>query len=411
MKTVKYLLIGGGLASHSAAARIRQLDSSGSILIVGAEKHRPYDRPPLSKYYMQGQQKIEEVFLKDEPFYRQQNIELMLGAPVERLDAAGKTAAMADGQVIQFGKALLATGGRPVRLNLPGTGLAGVHYLRTIDDAMAISDEAAEGKKAVIIGGGFIGLELAASLTQRGAKVTLLERREHIWRHFADARLAGFFQDSCARHGVTILTNEQALEIRGAGKVSSVLTASARLLPCDFVCIAVGIVPNVELAVAAGLKVDDGVAVNASGQTSCADIYAAGDIMNFLDPHAGVRRRVEHWGNAEYSGGLAGANMAGAAERYALLNYIWSDIFDLHLEFAGDERGYEKMLMRGRMEDRSFAIFYLRDGLLKAYFAVNYKKKQYVPLQKLIEKRVSLADKEAQLQDPAFDVATLAPKG
>jgi NADPH-dependent 2,4-dienoyl-CoA reductase/sulfur reductase-like enzyme len=408
MKSVKYLLIGGGLASQRAAAKIREKDPSGSILLVGREDRLPYDRPPLSKEYMQGKTPQEKVFLQPASFYQERAIEVMLGVSVERLDPAGKTAALSGGETVRFEKALIATGGRPIRLAVPGGELAGVHYLRTLDDAVAISGQAQAGRRAVIVGGGFIGMELASSLTQRGVKVTLLERGDRIWRRFAEETLAGYFQDYCAARGVTFLRKQQVAEIRGVGgKACSVVTASGMELPCDFVCVAVGIELNVELAQEAGLVLDGGILVNDRLQTSCPDIYAAGDVINFPDPYAGRRRRVEHWGGADEGGGLAGENMAGGERSYDLLTYVWSDIFDLHLEFAGDEGGYEKLLMRGGLADKSFAMFYLKAGRMTAYYAVNYKRKQYVPLQNLIKSKMDLTLREAQLQDPAFDVSTL----
>jgi NADPH-dependent 2,4-dienoyl-CoA reductase/sulfur reductase-like enzyme len=203
-------------------------------------------------------------------------------------------------------------------------------------------------------------MEVAASLTQRGVQVTVIEAQPHIWARFADATLAGFFQDYCIQNGVTFYTDEMVTEIRGHDRPSSVTTRSGKELPCDFVCIGVGIVPNVELARQAGLKVDNGVVVNEHLRSSHPDIYAAGDVANYQDPVFGKRRRVEHWGHAEYCGQLAGQNMAGAYNTYDLVTYVWSDIFDLHLEFAGDETEHDQVLLRGRFEDKSFIVLYLR---------------------------------------------------
>jgi len=239
--------------------------------------------------------------------------------------------------------------------------------------------------------------------------VTLLERGDRIWRRFADERISRYFEAAAAAKGVTILKNEQVAAIEGAGKAESVRTASGKSLPCDFVCVAVGIAPNVELAERAGLTMDDGIVVNEQLQTSHPDVYAAGDVVRFPDPYAGRARRVEHWGGADYGGTLAGANMAGGTGRYDLLTYVWSDLFDLHLEFAGDETPPQTTLLRGAMTDASFALLYLRGGRLTAYYAVNYKRKQYLGLQKLIKARLDLSGREAQLQDPAFDPATLLP--
>ncbi len=403
-KSVKYLLLGGGLAASQAAKQIREADTSGPIILVGEEPYIAYDRPPLSKEFLRGEKPREQLFFDPESFYRDRGIELLLGVAARELDAATKTVRLASGDALSFEKALIATGGRPVQLKIPGADLPGVHYLRTLEDSAAIAAEAIPGRHAVIIGAGFIGLELAASLTQKGVRVAVVEAAPHVWARFADAKLAGFFQEYCTRKGVAFHTNEKVSEIRGDGRPTAVVTAAGRELPCEFVCIGVGIVPNVELARQAGLAVDNGVVVNEFLQTSHPDIYAAGDVARYLDPVFGKRRRVEHWGHAEYTGQLAGRNMAGAREPYDLLTYVWSDIFDLHLEFAGDESEHDQVLVRGRREDGAFTVLYLKQGALRAYFAINGDSKELPILQRLIRARTSLVGREEQLQDPGIAV-------
>ena len=401
MKT-KYLLIGGGLASGQAAKQLRENDPESPITLVGEEPYVPYDRPPLSKEFLRGEKPRDALYFDPEPYFQDRGIDVILGVAVQQLDLTNKTTLLANGEGLAFEKALIATGGRPVRLKLPGSNLPGVYYLRTLDDSTAIAAEASPGKRAVLIGAGFIGMEVGASLTQRGVHVTVIESQAHIWPRFATATLAGFFQDYCVDKGVTFHTNELVTEIRGRDRVSSVVTRAGKELPCDFVCIAVGIVPNVELAQQAGLKVDNGIVVNEYLQSSHPDVYAAGDVANYLDPVFGKRRRVEHWGHAEYSGQLAGQNMAGANNPYDLLTYVWSDIFDLHLEFAGDESEHDQVLVRGRFEDKSFTVLYLKQHVLSAYFAINASSKDFPILQRLIRQKKDLAGKKVQLQDPTF---------
>lgn len=407
MKSTKYLLIGGGLASGQAAKQLREQDPHGSITLVGEEPYVPYDRPPLSKEFLRGEKAHDALFFDPEQYFHDQGVTLVLGVAAQRLDLGKKTALLANGEAIAFEKALLATGGRPVRLKLPGGDLPGVHYLRILDDSAAIAAEAKPGKRAVLIGAGFIGMEVAASLTQRGVQVTVIEAQSHIWPRFADSSLAAFFQDYCTQRRVTFLTNEMVTEIRGKGRPSSVLTRSGKGLPCDFVCIAVGIVPNVELAQQAGLRIDNGIVVNEYLQSSHPDIYAAGDVANYLDLVMGKRRRVEHWGHAEYCGQLAGQNMAGARNPYDLLTYVWSDIFDLHLEFAGDESEHDQVLLRGRFEENAFTVLYLKNHVLRAYFAINTGSREFPVLQTLIRRRKDVTGREAQLQDPAFAIKAL----
>lgn len=408
MKSTKYLLIGGGLASSQAAKQLREKDPHDSITLVGAEPYVPYDRPPLSKEFMRGEKPRDQVFFDPEPYFHDQHIHLILGVAVQNLNLSDKTAILANGEVITFEKALIATGGRPIRLNkLPGNDLPGVYYLRTLDDSAAIAAEAGPGKRAVIIGAGFIGMEVAATLTQKGVQVTVVEAMPHIWARFADATLAGFFQDYCAQKGVTFYTSEMVTEIRGKDHPTSVITKSGKEIPCDFVCIGVGIVPNVELAQQAGLKVENGIVVNEYLQASHPDIYAAGDVANYIDSVFGKRRRVEHWGHAEYCGQLAGQNMAGANNKYDLLTYVWSDIFDLHLEFAGDESEHDRVLIRGNSEAKSFTVLFLKQNVLAAYFSINTRPKEFPIFQRFIRSKKDLSGKEAQLQDPTFAIRGL----
>lgn len=403
----KYLLIGGGLAAGQAAKQIRESDPDGSIVLVGEEPHVPYDRPPLTKEFLRGEKTKEQLPFDPESFFRDRAIDLRLGVAVRELDPASKTVRLAGGDSIAFEKALIATGGRPVRLPLPGADLPGVHYLRTLENSAAIAAEATPGRRALIVGAGFIGLELAASLTQRGVRVTVVEAGDHIWARFADPKLAGFFQDHCAQKGIVFYTNERVTEIRGDGRPSVAITRAGRELPCDFVCIGAGIVPNVEIAQQAGLAADDGVVVNEFLQSSHPDIYAAGDVARYFDPVFGKRRRVEHWGHAEYSGQLAGRNMAGVRAAYDLVTYVWSDIFDLHLEFAGDESEHDRVVLRGGLGDRTFTVLYLKTGALRAYFAVNGDPGDFPTLQELIRNRTSLDGREAQIRDRAFPIERL----
>jgi NADPH-dependent 2,4-dienoyl-CoA reductase/sulfur reductase-like enzyme len=403
----RYLLIGGGLASSQAAKTIRRKDPEGSITLVTAEAFLPYDRPPLSKEFLRGEKSREQIIYDDAAALAAQKVDCRLETVVERLDLEKKAAVLGDGGRIGFDKAFIATGGRPIRLNLPGADLPEVFYLRNLDDAAAIGAQAGAGKRAVLIGAGFIGMEVAASLTRMGVAVTVVEAASHIWARFADATLAGFFQQYCAGKGIVFMTNDTVAEIQGDGRVTGVTTKSGRRIPCDFVCIGVGIRPNVEIAQASGLEVNNGIVVNEYMQASHPDVYAAGDVVNYYDPVFGKRRRVEHWGHAEYGGQIAGMNMAGERHAYTLLTYVWSDIFDLHLEFAGDESEHDQVLVRGKMDDGSFIVLFLKNHLLAAYFAVNTNAREFRTYQRMIQQKTDLAGKEARLQDTSVNVRDL----
>jgi NADPH-dependent 2,4-dienoyl-CoA reductase/sulfur reductase-like enzyme len=404
---VRYLLIGGGVASYNAARQIRRADATGSILIACQEPVAPYDRPPLSKEYLRGEKTSAELAYESIDDLRSENIGLALNTAIESIDSAGKTARDASGAVIRFDKALIATGGRPVQLSLPGVDLRGVHYLRTLADADGIAAEATQGRAAVVIGGGFIGVELAGSLVERGLSVTVIEALPRIWARFAEEELSGFIQRYCADRGVAFRTETSVAALKGSGTVSEVITGTGDSMPADLVCIGVGIRPNVELASDAGLTVDNGIVVDEFLRTSNPAIYAAGDVINYFDAIAGRRRRVEHWGHAEYSGQIAGKNMAGESVPYDFLSYVWSDIFDLHLEFAGDESDHDQVLLRGAFDDKSFAMLYLKNGRLSAFYAINASDRDLGSLRRLIQTKKDLSGRQADLQNPESNVRDL----
>ncbi|MEE9286381.1 MAG: FAD-dependent oxidoreductase, partial [Dehalococcoidia bacterium] len=324
MKSTQFLLVGGGLASAEAMKQIKRLDEKADVTLVADEPHLPYNRPPLSKEYLRGEEQREKIFVAPDAFYDQQGVQRLLGVAAEGLDPAQATVSLSNGESLHYEKLLIATGGSPMRLNVPGAEQQGVYYLRTVGDSEAIGAEAGPGRRAVVVGAGFIGLEVAASLTQKGVKVTVVEALPRVWPRFAGEGLADFVQAYCQERGVTFHTGDAVEELRGDGRVASVRTRSGRELPCDFVCVGIGIRPRVELAVAGGLETENGIVVDQHMHTSHPNIYAAGDVVNYPDPVFGKRRRVEHWGHAEYTGQVAGMNMAGEERPYDLLTYIWS---------------------------------------------------------------------------------------
>lgn len=409
MKETKHLLIGGGIASSQAAKMLAMKDPGAAVTLVTAEPHLPYDRPALSKELLRGEASADDIFYDPQSFFDEKNIEVLLGESVVGLDPDAHTAILSGGDTITYEKAFIATGGEPVRLQVPGADLEGVHYLRTLDDARAIAGNAGKGRRAVIVGAGFIGMEVAASLVTLGAEVTVVEAEPRIWPHFLDETLSGFVEDYCTARGICFVTGDFVDTFAGNDHVTGVRLASGTRIDCDFVCVGVGIAPRLDLAEAAGLEVDNGIVVDAFLRTSHPDVYAGGDIVDYPDPVFG-RRRVEHWGHAEYCGQVAGVNMAGAEQTYDLLSYVWSDVFDLHIEMAGDETERDRIVVRGDLESNSFTVLFLKDDRLRAYFAVNTDKRAFPPMQKLIRQNIDLSGQDAVLADPSSDLKALLKK-
>ncbi|WP_455383726.1 NAD(P)/FAD-dependent oxidoreductase [Salinispira pacifica] len=430
MKKTTYLLIGGGVSSARAVESIRQLDRSGSITLVSRERELPYDRPPLSKELLRGEIRARDIRCKPRRYYWRNRVRFYAGRSVERLDPGGsaRVAYLSDGTEIAFEKCLIATGAEPVRLAAPGSDLSGIHTLRTLRDLRALRadiDAAIAGGRTgtpvVIIGAGFIGMEAAASLTSLGLSVTVVEREEQAWPGFADRATADRIAEYLRDRGVSFRFGETVTAFGGAPRekagtgamaVSTVTTSSGEL-PCAFVCLAVGVTPNVALGEAAGLAVDDGIVVDETMRARFTDgrpaegVYAAGDIARYPDPYFGESRRVEHYGQAEYTGLLAGMNMTGANRPYDLLTYVWSDLFDLHIEFAGSSAAAEKVLVRGSLEEHRFVSLYLSKGRLLAFLAVNWQEAEFGPLRFMIQQRTDLSEREGTLLDVEHPLAVL----
>ena len=406
MPTVKYLLIGGGLASAEAAKQVRRVDADGSITLVSDEALLPYNRPPLSKEYLRGEAE-EALEFASAADYEELRVTTVLGSAVTSLDAAASTATLDNGEVYSFEQALLATGGSPVRLPVPGADLAGVYYLRNAGDADAIGAAAREAKRAVVVGAGFIGLETAASLRQMGLDVTVIEMADAIWPRFADRNLAAHVQKLSEARGVEFLMSSPVAGFEGDGGNVSAVLAGGTSVACDLAVVGVGIRPNIALTEGTGIAVDNGIIVDEHMRTSATNVFAAGDVANYPDPIFEKRRRVEHSGHAEYSGQVAGANMAGEEMRYDLLTYVWSDIFDLHLEAAGDEGESDTSVVRGDIDSGSFTVLYLKDNLMTAYFSVNTPAREFPVFQRLIRRKKDLAGRRDDLRNPEFNVREL----
>ena len=414
---IDYLIIGGGLAGAMAAEAIRERGVGGRVVIVSEDHERPYHRPPLSKEYLRGDQERKEVFVHPPEWLNEQGVELMMETRATGLDAQAHEVTLDDGRTLHYKKLLLATGGTPKHLDIPGADLEGVHYLRWLDDSDALRTAAARAKHAAVIGGSFIGVEVAAALVHYKVDTTVIVKGKTIWDSFIPEHIATFFQQTLADHGVKFLTEDEAVRIlpqSGQMRAGQVATKKGHTVGGDLVVAGVGITLNRDLADGALLAYDQktqGVVVNEYLQTSDPDIYAAGDIAAFPDPVFGIRR-VEHWDTALSQGKAAGANMAGANEPYDHVQYYFSDLFDLYIEVLGNPTPDAHVILRGTMEDRSFAALYL-DGSQETVvgaLTVNRPPEELDQYRVLIRQKAPLRGflREAE-QHPDEDLTGLVP--
>ena len=393
------IVVGAGHAGGQAAASLRQEGYKDAIVIVGDEPHIPYQRPPLSKQYLAGEQGLERVYLRPEKFYADRNISIKSGVRVTAIDRAAGTVTTANGEVLSYTKLLLATGSRPRRLPLDGGDLPGIHYLRTIGDVDAIKAEMAPGRKVAVVGGGYIGLEVAAVCIKAGLRVRVIEMESRILQRVATASMAEFYHNLHSRHGVRLHTGTTVTGFAGDGRVQQVLCGDARF-NADLVIVGIGIVPNAELAAAAGLACDNGIVVDERCRTSDPNVYAAGDCTNHPNPLLNRRLRLESVPNAMEQARVAAANMCGGDKAYASVPWFWSDQYDLKLQMVGFAADGDTEVLRGDQASNSFAVFHLKDGAIRAVDAVN-SPKEFMICRRLIGREVdagALANPETDLK-------------
>lgn len=362
-------------ASHSAAqacVSLRQGGWDGSITVIGDEPDLPYHRPPLSKGFLSGNKALDDILIRPAQAYESAEIEMKLGVRVGAIDREGKTILTDDGETLSYDKLILTTGARIRRLPVSGEDLPGVFYLRDTNDVRAIKTAIAGGKRAVIIGGGYIGLETAASLRKQGMDVTILEAMPRILQRVTAPELSNFYRRVHTEEGVVIMEGVMAAEITQENDKLSVHTSCDKHLDADMVVIGIGVIPNVELAEAAGLEIGNGIVVDEYGRTSDPDIYAAGDVTWHFNPIYDRHVRLESVPNATEQAKTVALHINGTLKPYNSLPWFWSDQFDLKLQIAGLSEGYDDIIIRGDIETgRSFAAFYFQGDRLLAVDAVN----------------------------------------
>ena len=369
-RSYSYIIVGGGLAGAAAAEGIREHDTAGSILLIGAEHDAPYDRPPLSKKLWTGRKRVEEIFLHPQSFYSQQGIELKLGADVAALDATGHTVRDGAGSNFRYKKLLLATGGTPRRLTIPGGDLEGLSYYRTLRDYQKLRAGASPGKSAVVIGGGFIGSEMAASLCVNQLAVTMIFPEEWLVARVFPESLGRALTDHYRSKGITVLAQDVPVSIEKSSNGYIVHTRRGQQCRADQVVVGIGITPNFALAKTAGLKTGDGIIVDSFLRTSHPDIYAAGDVAFFPEEVLGPRR-IEHWDNAVTQGKHAGRNMAGANAPFTDMPFFFSDLFEFGYEAVGDVNSRLETFADWQEPNNTGVIYYLDGGSVRGAMMCN----------------------------------------
>lgn len=363
----RVLIVGASHASAQLCASLRQEGWNGAILLIGDEPSLPYHRPPLSKTYLAGESSLEDLLIRKPAFYEKHRIDFRQGR-VASIDREAGTVTLADGEVLAYAKLVLCLGARPRRLSMPGSALAGVHYLRDASDITGIRDGLASTGHAVIIGGGYIGLETAASLRKLGTTVSVLESADRVLARVTAPQVSAFYDRIHREEGVELLLESGVTAFEGQGRVERVRLADDRVIDADMVIIGVGVVPNVELAVEAGLSVDNGITIDSHGRTSDPNVFAAGDCANYFDTRYGCRLRLESVPNAGEQAKVVAATICGKEKHISAVPWFWSDQYDLKLQIVGLSAGYDDVVLRGDPEaGRDFACFYFaRDELIAA---------------------------------------------
>jgi len=399
----RVVIAGAGHAAGQAAATLRQKKFAGEIVLLGEEPYFPYQRPPLSKKFLAGELPAERLHFKPESFYSDSDIEVRLNTRVEEIKRSDRLLILTDGESIAYDKLILATGARVRRLTLPGSRLAAIHYLRSISDVNGIRKDMATGRRMVVIGAGYIGLEVAAVACQLGLDVSVVEMEERVMSRVVSKPVSAFYEKEHREHGVNLLLSTGIGGFSGQSRVHAVDLANGEQLPADLVLIGIGIEPNVELAAAAGLEIDNGIVVNDRCRTADDNIYAIGDCTSHPNDIIGRSIRLESVHNALEQAKTAAMNICGEDLTYHQVPWFWSDQYDIKLQIAGLSQGYDDIVLRGDPRSRSFSCLYLQRGSLIAVDAINCPK-DFVQAKSLIAShavlnRELLASAEIALKD------------
>jgi NADPH-dependent 2,4-dienoyl-CoA reductase/sulfur reductase-like enzyme len=397
MEESKYVILGGGMVAGYAAKQLVESGMrNGQLAILSADDAVPYERPPLSKGFLAGKDAEESIRINPAEFYEQHGIDLRLRCRVSGVDAGRRRLFLAQGGEFGFEKLVVATGARARTLDIPGGALGNVHYLRSLDDSKAIRRHAENVKRAAVVGGGFIAMEVASVMAQKGVEVTMILREERIWKQFFTPEMSAFFESYYAARGVQLVKRSTLRELRGEGSVKSAVLAGGQAIDCEMVVAGVGVRPETDMLASSGIEVGDGVMVNEFLETSRPDILAAGDVANYQDVLFRKRRRVEHWDNAVTQGQYCARSLMGERTPYRHVPYFFSDVFDLSYEFWGDPAGADATLHRGDLKTNSFSVWWVSQGKLVAAFVMNRPDAEREAAPKWIESRAAVSAGELE---------------
>jgi 3-phenylpropionate/trans-cinnamate dioxygenase ferredoxin reductase subunit len=401
-----FVIVGASLTGAKAAETLRTEGFDGRLVLIGTEHERPYERPPLSKDYLRGELDREQVYVHDEGYYAEHDIELRLGRTVVGIDTSIGQVALDDGKRLHYDRLLLATGAEPRRISIPGEALDGVLYLRSVEDSDALRARIERGGSVVVVGAGWIGAEVAASARQRGLDVTVIDPLTVPLERVLGAEIGAIYRDIHTDHGVRMMLGTGVAAFEGATAVERVRTSDGRILDCDFVVVGVGAQPRTALASQGGIYVHDGILVDEQLQTSSPGVFAAGDVARAHHPLYGRDIRVEHWANALHQGPVAARNMLGRREAYDNVPYFFSDQYDVGMEYAGYAQTWDRVVLRGDPANREFIAFWLVGdrvvaGMNVGVWDVNDHIQKLIRTRAAVDER-RLADTDVPVEDLAL---------
>ncbi|SAL83891.1 bifunctional pyridine nucleotide-disulfide oxidoreductase/patatin-like phospholipase [Caballeronia choica] len=405
--SVDYLLVGGGLASATAARTLRNEDVGASIAIICGETFPPYQRPPLTKGFLGGTLDVSQITVHPAAFYSERKINVVLGTHAVHVDAKAHAVRTDTQETIIYRKLLIATGASPRIPDLPNAELRGIYYLHSIGDAIAIRSAVRSAKRAIVLGASFVGLEAATSLHALGLHVTVIERDLRVLSSLQAPVLSDYFAACCKERGIELLVNCELRRFVGEDTIEAVVTGRGELINCDFLLVAIGVTPNCEFLLDSGIVLNNGIVVDQFLQTSDADVFAAGDVANFYDPVFGLQRRIEHWDNATRQGRLAAKNMLGRRLPYRDVSMFYGDLFDVPYNFLGRPDDATEMVERGSLAARSYSLLYLKNDVLCAVFSVGRPPEETSTSEELIRQHTNLHASKNRLPDLHFALDSL----